>query len=438
MQIIPKLTHRILVAGSYIGVTTFFLALLVVKIPTSFNNFWAEDGTFYQQALTDVFPRDIFSSGGGYIILISRIVARIVTLGPIYYAPFVNEIVVTLILSFLVQRLYTNLNFVIKSKICKLVVSISIFMLPINSFDVIASGGGLHFQLIFISLIIVLTARERDKIFKLDVLIVSIAILSDPLALIALAPLFLRTKKDVFKFWRNKLTALAVMAISGLIQFMMVIKFHLKETRSIGDSHSLVKTSFLFLDRVIGSTFVPHWGRVSSDSLLAGGITIGLIIRALIGLTIFAIILFFTVAHLKRNLSISEIHSKATLAWLIILPVIYWFTAGYLFNPEPRYAIFPGLSFLLGSLILLDHHSCTERSTLKFVHLPYLVMFFSVLIWVLSPSPSARRVIGPEWKSQISGGKSQCAQSNQESVKVRILPVDTGWEVKISCNSLIN
>jgi hypothetical protein len=435
MQAISKLIARV---GIYIGVATFFVVLVIVKIPTSFNNFWAEDGTFYQQALTEPFPRDMFSSGVGYIILISRIIARIVTLGPISYAPFVNEIVVTLLLSFFVIRLYTNLDFFIKSRVFKVIISLSVFLLPITSFDVIASGGGIHFQMIFISLVIVLTARQRAEIYKLDVLIIVIAILSDPLAVITLAPLFIRIRNEALIFWNKKLTTLAVIAAAGVLQFIMVVKSYSKGSRTISDDNSMTKTSYLFLDRVIGSTFVPHWGRVSSDTLLAGGITIQLIIRAFIGLAIIAIILFFSAAHLRRNLPINELHSKATISWLIVLPIIYWFTVGYLFNPEPRYAIFPGLSFLLVALILLDHALCSDRIKLQFRLLTCLVLFFSILIWVFSPSPSDRRVIGPEWSSQITNGKLQCAKLNQESVIISILPMDTGWEVKIPCKFLVN
>ena len=220
MQTISKLIARV---GIYIGVAAFFIALVTIKIPTSFNNFWAEDGTFYQQALTEAFPKDMFSSGGGYIIIISRIIARIVTLGPISYAPFVNEIVVTLILSFFVFRLYTNLDFLIKSKVFKLIISISIFLLPVSSFDVIASGGGLHFQQIFISLVIVLTAREKADIYKLDVLIIVISILSDPLAVIIIAPLFFRHKNRALIFWKKKLSTLIVIASAVALQFIMII-----------------------------------------------------------------------------------------------------------------------------------------------------------------------------------------------------------------------
>ena len=435
MQTISKLIARV---GIYIGVAAFFIALVTIKIPTSFNNFWAEDGTFYQQALTEAFPKDMFSSGGGYIIIISRIIARIVTLGPISYAPFVNEIVVTLILSFFVFRLYTNLDFIIKSKVFKLIISISIFLLPVSSFDVIASGGGLHFQQIFISLVIVLTAREKADIYKLDVLIIVISILSDPLAVIIIAPLFFRHKNTALIFWKKKLSTLIVIASAVALQFIMIIRFYSQDNRTISDDKSIVRTSYLFFDRVIGSTFVPHWGRVSSDTLLAGEITIQLIIRAFIGLAIIATILFFSAAHLRRKLPINELHSKATISWLIVLSTIYWFTVGYLFNPEPRYAIFPGLSFLLVVLILLDHASCTDSAKTQFKVLTYFVLAFSILTWVFSSSPSDRRVIGPDWNSQITKGKLQCAKLNQEYVAIRILPVDSDWEVKIPCNSLVN
>lgn len=436
MRILPKLSRRIPRVGPFVAFLSSFLALVVLKIPTSFSNFWAEDGTFYQQALTEAFPRDIFSSGGGYIIFISRVIARIVTLGPISYAPFINEIVVTVVLSFFVFRLYSNLNFLIKSRVFKLIASISVFLLPINNFDVIASSGGLHFQLIFISLVIVLVARETGQISLIDLAIISIAILSDPLALISVTPLILRNRHDAIKFWKSKLSSLVFLGISALIQFIMVMKFHSQDSRTIGDTHSIIKTTYLFLDRVIGSTFIPHWGRVSSDNLLAGGISSQLIVRALIGITTFIVISLFTIVHLRKKLPIKEMHSKETISWLIVLPVLYWLTVGYLFNPEPRYAIFPGLSFLLISLILLDHLSCNERSALKINLLTLLVVVFSVLIWIFSASPSDRRIIGPEWHVQILKGELECNQLNQESVMVRILPVDDDWKVEISCDYL--
>ena len=83
---------------NFVGVLFLLLALIWVKIPSAFNNFWAEDGTFYQLALTETFPKDFFSSGGGYVIFISRLIARIVALGPVIHAPFLNTVVVIICL----------------------------------------------------------------------------------------------------------------------------------------------------------------------------------------------------------------------------------------------------------------------------------------------------------------------------------------------------
>lgn len=423
--------------STFVGASFFLLILVAIKIPTAFRNFWAEDGTFYQQALSDTFPQDFFSSGGGYVIFISRIVARIVALGPVLYAPFVNEVVVTIFLSYFIRRLYINLSLLLKSKIYKFIISISVFLLPINNFDVIASGGALHFQLIFLSLIILLAAKKRNAIYNLDALVVSIAILSDPLTLITLIPIFFRSRTEVIRFWKNALGALILIAIAVITQIVMVVQFYLHGNRPIGADHSFLKTSYLFLDRVIGSTFVPHWGNVSSDSLHQGGITTSLKIRAVIGLICIGVLMFSTIAHLRKNLSESETHAKSTLTWLLFLPSLYWIAVGLTFNPEPRYAIFPGLCFLLTTLVLLDHKSCEGKSQMTVNVLSSLVLIFSIFIWAFSATPSDRRILGPDWHSQILKGKQACSQKGQVSIWVKILPTDADWKVELQCQSLV-
>lgn len=437
MRVMLKQHKWITEISTFVGVTFSLLVLVAIKIPTAFRNFWAEDGTFYEQALTDNFPQDFFSSGGGYFIFISRIIARLVTFGPVAYASFFNEVIVTLFLSFFIVRLYVNLNFLLKSKIYKIIISISVFLLPINNFDVIATAGALHFQLIFISLIISLSAKKRSGISKLDIVIVSIAILSDPLALMTLIPLFIRERTEVMKFWKNALGALILIAISVATQIAMVIRFYLEGNDRIATSHSILKTSYLFLERVIGSTFIPHWGNVSSNSLYQGGITTHLAIRAVIGLVCVGIIMFFTIAHLRKRLSEHEIHDKSTVVWLLLLSSLYWLTVGLIFNPEPRYGIFPGLCFLLAILILFDHGSCEATSHTIVNISTYLVLVFSILIWALSATPSERRVLGPDWHIQISQGRLECTQKGQGSVWIKILPIDTAWKVELECQFLV-
>jgi hypothetical protein len=422
--------------SNFVALNLFLLALVGIKIPSAFRNFWAEDGGFYEQALVDTFPEEFFSSGGGYLIFISRIISRIVTLGPIEHAPFVNAVVVNVFLSLFIQRVYVNLGIFVKSRIYKAIISISLFLLPINNFDVIASGGALHFQLLFVSLILALSAKERKAIYKLDTFIIAVAILSDPFTLITLMPLFFQRKNELAKIWRKVPGSLTFIIASVITQIAMVINFQLQGNRSIGTSPSILKTLYLFLDRVIGSTFVPHWGHISSSSLNEGGITRYLVMRAVIGLVCTSIILIFISLHLQKRLPKGEIHTKSSISWLVFLSSFYWLTVGLIFNPEPRYAIFPGLCFLLTVLILIDHRSCQGKGQ-RIVCVPTcIVLSFSILIWILSATPNERRILGPEWGSQISIGKSACAQSGRQSVWIKTLPTDDGWKVEIPCQSL--
>jgi hypothetical protein len=431
-----ELGRRLKSCSAFIALNLILFALVGIKIPSAFRNFWAEDAFFYEQALEDTFPEEFFSSGGGYLIFISRIVSRIVTLGPIEHAAFINVVVVNIFLSLFIQRVYVNLGVFVKSRIYKSVISISLFLLPINNFDVIASGGGLHFQLLFVSLVLVLSAKERKVFYKLDTLVIAIAILSDPLALITLIPLFFQRKKELRNFWRKSPVSLTFITASVITQIVMVINFHSQGNRSIGTSPSILKTFYLFFDRVIGSTFVPNWGNISSSSLNQGGITRYLLMRAVIGILCASVIFFFIFLHLQKKLPKSEVHSKSAVSWLVSLSSFYWLTVGLTFNPEPRYAIFPGLCFLLTVLILFDHRSCQSKGKKIFDVPTCIVLILSIVIWILSAAPNERRILGPEWGGQISIGKSECAQSPGQSVWIKTLPTDAGWQVAISCQSL--
>ncbi len=422
--------------GFLLGTIFVFSLLIVIKIPFAFSNFWAEDGAFYQQALDNSFPRDFLISGGGYVIFISRILSNLVSLGPVEFAPVINAFVVITILGFIVQRLYINLDCLIKSRLYKIIVCLSVILLPINNVETIASGTALHFQLLFVSLVIALSARQRAVFFKTDILIFSIAILSDPFAVIALFPLILRRKEALFAFWKYKLGSAALLLISVLGQFIMVAIFRFRGNRELGESHSLIKTMYLFLDRVIGSTFIPNWGLVTSESLLEGRVTSQLIIRAVFGLICASLIAVFVLSHFRRKLAKDEPHSKNVILWLILLPTMYWFVAGFLFNPEPRYAVFPGLAILLAVFMLFDHLICEDISLIKARELSYFILVFVILIWALSASPSSRRTDGPSWHNEMIKARMACKNSQLNIFSVKILPTDDNWKIDFKCSSM--
>ena len=432
-----KIERYLRQVGFLLGTIFTFALIVVIKIPFAFSNFWAEDGVFYQQALDNSFPKDFLISGGGYVIFISRIVSNLVTLGPVSLAPVISALVVITILGYIVQRLYVNLDFLIKNRLYKLVVCLSVLLLPINNVETIASGTALHFQLLFVSLVIALSARQRCSFFKRDIIILSIAVLSDPFAVTALVPLILRKREAVLAFWKNKLGSAALLFSSAAGQFMMVAVFQFRGNRELGTSHSLIKTCYLFLDRVIGSTFMPNWGLITSESFVEGRITPQVIVRAVIGLICAILLSVFVLSHFRKILMKDEMHSKIMILWLVLLPSLYWLTTGFLFNPEPRYAVFPGLALLLAVLMLLDHLVCEGMSLIKARTLCYFVLSFVMLIWVLSADPSSRRIDGPTWHNEIIKARMECKLSQLDIVSVKILPTDHNWKIELQCRSII-
>jgi hypothetical protein len=418
------------------GTTGFLLIVLALKIPSAYSNFWAEDGVFYQQALDNRFPGDFFISGGSYVIFISRILSNLVAIGPIEYAPLVNTVLVMFFLAFFIERVYVNLGHLIRSRIYKFIICLSVLLLPINNYETIASGTALHFQLLFVALVINLAAIKNGAFTAVDLIVLLITILSDPFGVIVLVPLFLGRVSNIVRFWKGKKLILFSVVGSVALQLAMMAIFHFRGDRALGASHSILKVTYLFLDRVIGSAFIPHWGYISSDSFTAGNITVHLIIRAGIAFLCFAALAGFLFFFLRSKFALGEIHSKTTVIWLVLLPSIYWLIAGYLANPESRYAVFPGLSATLAVLVLLDHLSC-ERDPRGFTRtVEYIVLGFSILIWVLSANASARRITGPDWQSQFDRLRVECKSSSFDTVSIKILPEDKFWKLDFSCHTL--
>ena len=61
----------------------------------AYLNFYAEDGSlFFQDAKDFSFPIDLLVPAGGYFVLVSRIIGRLITFFPVEILPLVNFILV--------------------------------------------------------------------------------------------------------------------------------------------------------------------------------------------------------------------------------------------------------------------------------------------------------------------------------------------------------
>jgi hypothetical protein len=416
--------------------TTTFFFMIMIKTPSAFQSFWAEDGAFYGEAIREPFPIDFFISGGGYIIFVSRILSNLVSLFPIYYAAFANTVIVCLILGFFAQRIYVNLHFAIQNSLFRTLVSLSILLLPINNFETISSGTSLHFILLFVVLIISLSAIQTNFISKADVFLVAISLLSDPFTILSLIPLFLARSSSLKNFWGRRKILLLIWGASFLVQLFMVYIFYTENIRKLSESPSIMKVGYLYLDRVIGSSLVPGWGHVSSAMFIDSKFSLYLLFRALIAFSILFIL--FCAARIidKKSKFSRQSANYRILIYLFMIPTTYWCLAGLLVNPEPRYAVFPGLSLLV-LVIYLSERLIIQSHSLFLKRIISISVSISIIsTWLLSIPPVERRVNGQTWQSEVTKARLACQFGKLDSTSLRILPADNGWTVEIKCLAL--
>lgn len=209
--------------------------------------------------------------------------------------------------------------------------------------------------------------------------------------------------------------------------------------RSIGQEHSVTKTTYLFLDRVVGSTFIPGWGHVSSSDFTGDLFMAKLLGRAIISAVILGI---WIVLYRKLNTKkIADqgylLKNQVILFQLLASALAYWFAVGIVFNPEPRYGIFPALCLLMAATVIVDRYSSTMAKP-KSRKLTVWIFCASIsATWILSWSPSAHRITGPQWSEEIVKALKLCTNSNSKSAKLKILPGGDNWYVEVPCTSLI-
>jgi hypothetical protein len=434
-------------SGGVLKNSFIFLTLIIItyylKIPMAYQNFYAEDGMlFYQQAKDLSFPTDLLTPSTGYLMLISRIIARIVVLFPLELSPVINFVLTCYFIAIFCAVTYKNLANFITNNFIKIFVCFSIILLPILNFEVLAASCGLHFILLFPAVLIFINFRSKLPISNLDVIILLLAILSDPTsffcALVLLQPINSKTWRS-FELKIKYIYASILICLS--LQFFTVINSLYNGDRAIQRNSSFLKTIYLYFDRVIGNSIIPNWGFVSSADFATGMFNATLILRGGVSVIIVVLVSIFILKlwNLKNNCVMNR-QLKINLPLLLASSIAYWFFCGYFFNPEPRYAIFPGLCFITAVLMLIDISIQKGINIAIRFHSWYisLIAILFILIWGFSFTPSAQRTSGPTWVSELNSARFECINNkNTEIIKLQILPTLAGdWFVKIKCSEI--
>ena len=420
----------------YLVPIIFLVVLFInaIRVPAGLMNFWAEDGVvFYSDAINKTFPKRLFadSGGGGYLNFSGKLIAEFVRLVPIDFAPMTNFILVNFCYALVISVVIRILSRLFVNKSLLVVLIFFVIFVPIATFDSVATSINLHFFLYFACLLILTIDSAQNKfLFHFIVLLTCI---SDPLVFL-LAPIII-----FLSFVRKGFSRYLITFVFGMaIQLFSIFYFFGNSTRVVGLDSSLMKTTYLFFDRVVGSSIVPFWGNVDSDLTINGEYPKVLILRLLISFSLLVCCFALTAKSCLSLIRTAQREKLQIIFILVLSSIIYWFFAGLVFNPEPRYAIFPSLCFITVFLISLD--------TLLIAHPPanakrvfsLLIVVLFIVISIGSFQVSDLRSTDLNWTLQLSQARLKCETGFKQQIGIQIPPSKNQIFLLVGCDRLLN
>ncbi len=401
-----------------------------LKSPNFIQKIYAEDGMIYlQDALNTSFPKDLVIPYAGYSDIVARIGGRIAALLPLRGASQSLFYFTTLIVALVALIIIFASRSLIKNIYVRVLLAFSLVLLPISNFESIANMTNLHFFLMSACLVIFIGGNYSKTESRFYFVFIIISCLATPL-MAFLLPLIVGLKENLRnRLFFKELRILDLAWILGMLfQFLFILTTALGERKPEG-VNSLERTIYLFLDRVVGSTYFPFWGYVSSNTSQAKGI-LGLNPLLYRGGAALLLLLVMTITF-WRVLSHSASPHKKEVSAIVFTIFVYWLTLGIFFSPEPRYSIFPSFAIVVVTfLVLIGIGKATLRNRLFF-----LTAILLLATWIGSWSPSELRIQGPTWREDISNGRTLCLK-NRDFVSVRILPLNANWSVTLPCSRL--
>ena len=420
-----------LALATWFSIWLLISILLYIKIPSAFTKIYAEDGLSLQTALEKSFPDDFLVPYAGYLDIVWRSGGRVASFFPLQNAAQSIFLFNTFVLSWITLTLYRASSEHIQNRSSRAIFSLSLLFLPIANFESIANTTNLHFFFMAACLPIFLNSfTKKNETYKFSFFVL-VSTLSTPLMLFYVPLVMFLRFVNIKSKWYSKLNPIESALLIGLfIQFLFILARAFGDRTSTG-TNSLAKAGYLYLDRVVGSTFIPWWGNVSKSSISPVPsilpTTIYLAFRAFLALIL---LLSFALLVLKSRHRSGEVGVLIT--GVFLSGVLYWFVVGVLFNPEPRYAIFPSFSLILLVFYFYGHLEKTKNSKRN----EGVIIVLILLTWIGSWSPSAHRTEGPNWSTEYAKAQAKCAAGINE-VRIPIIPENLNWKVLIDCKKIL-
>jgi len=409
-----------------------FNAYLILRIPEIYDNFWAEDGSyFYTQFLNNPSLDFMFEFAYGYYLLIDRLIVIPLYFVSPYFVTYLNAFLVIMIQACFASRICFTLSHTFRSKSLPVIYSIFIFILPISAFESVGAATGLHFQLNFMCVFVLYKLIIGSPIDKIDFSILTISFLSGPLSLLII-PVFLLKSKILFILFRTRPLFSCLVILSALIQCWAIFTQIRSDSRSLNSDYSFVKSLYLFFERIIAINFFPGWSHVDSYTLYSGGMeSLWIRLATILIILSFASVLFFLI-----NKDTGKTIDLMVLAPLLLSALLLWFIPAVLFNGEPRYAVAPTAIFVLVLFVLIDSLAVNEKNRFAPLVLPFIILHLSLVV-TFNSDPSKLRIEGESFNSQIREKLIKC-QNNKDNIQILVRPSRYKIVVDLPCYRLLD
>lgn len=143
--------------------TVLAVVLLYARLPFAAEQFWAEDGRdFFGDAFRDGIPTGLRQSDAGYYLFVPRIGGALAALAPLRDAAAAMWWWVAVVHGWMVATVLVSSRAWLRSWPARLVVALSLVLLPVLGQESIGTAANLQFSLLFVS-VVVLVSRPRTR-----------------------------------------------------------------------------------------------------------------------------------------------------------------------------------------------------------------------------------------------------------------------------------
>jgi hypothetical protein len=394
------------------------------------DTMWAEDGhIFLEQSVRLSTMGGFTTTYAGYLHAVPRMIAALVGLLPLRDAPAGFAILSALVLAATAVFVYVAGGAILRHRPVRLVLAASFVILPVGQGEVLNNvAANLHFPLMAATVWALVWNPRGRGLRVLAVLVVALAVLSDPTTIV-LAPLAV-LRAVLLRGVRGWAPG-GVLLAGFAIQMIPRVAGHTDRAFTPLALSPLKIPIYYAHDVMAGGLF--------GDRLPGRSITSP---RAMV-----FVVLALIVLGLLAGLAWTRRRTPST--WLAVIifgqgvllyagPVVLAGTA------TPRYALAPALLLLSAAAVIVDAAvAVSDRApvlsadTLRrpgYVQYAFVVLLLSAMVTGFRMDNS--RGDGPRFSHELGAGRARCAASDVTAVTVRVSP--PGWSADLPCQAVLH